>query len=98
MAEQETTHRGRKGSQRMGRQGVAGVADERERPGSITYEQFLDLVEEGTRAEWVDGAIEVSSPARLDHQDLDRFLVTTLSLFVAAHDLGTILGPICKLA
>ena len=34
----------------------------------MTYEQFLDCVDEDTRAEFVEGRIVVSSPVSRDHQ------------------------------
>jgi Uma2 family endonuclease len=54
----------------------------------ITYEEFLDLVDEDTLAEWVDGAIVMTSPANLRQQDIGRFLLTTLGYFVRVHTLG----------
>jgi Uma2 family endonuclease len=58
----------------------------------ITYEEFLDLVDEDTLAEWVDGAIIVTSPANLRHQEIGRFLVTTLGLLTDIHALGRVVG------
>ncbi len=54
----------------------------------MTYEQFLDWADEDTLAEWVDGEVVMTSPASLRHQDVIRFLSTTLASFVEIHDLG----------
>jgi Uma2 family endonuclease len=59
----------------------------------MTYEAFLDWADEDTRAEWVNGDVVMTSPANLRHQDLDRFLLNLLTLFVEARHLGTIIGP-----
>jgi Uma2 family endonuclease len=61
--------------------------------GYITYEEFLDLVDEDTLAEWVDGAIVMTSPANLRHQEIGRFLLTTLAGFVSVHNLGRVVDP-----
>ena len=53
-----------------------------------TFEQFLAWCGEDTRAEWVDGEIVLMSPARLDHQDVLRFIARLVSAFVEAHGLG----------
>ena len=54
----------------------------------MTYEQFLAWADEDTLAEWVDGEVVMTSPASLRHQDVIRFLSTTLASFVEIHDLG----------
>ena len=53
-----------------------------------TFEQFLAWCDEDTRAEWVDGEVVLMSPARLDHQDVLRFIARLVSAFVEAHGLG----------
>jgi Uma2 family endonuclease len=58
----------------------------------ITYEDFLDWADEDTLAEWVDGKIIMTSPANRRHQDIAKFLLTTLSSFVDVHGLGTVIG------
>lgn len=40
----------------------------------LTYEQFLEWADEDTYAEWVDGEVELMSPASVPHQDLAGFL------------------------
>lgn len=57
----------------------------------LTYEQFLEVVDEDTHAEWVDGRIEPLSPASVHHQSVGLFLVKIMSEFVDAHELGVVL-------
>ncbi|HEY7126827.1 MAG TPA: Uma2 family endonuclease [Ktedonobacterales bacterium] len=65
-----------------------------EPPAKLTYEQFLEWADEDTLAEWVDGAIVMTSPASLRHQDIINFLVGVLSTFTTVHSLGHIVdGP-----
>ncbi len=61
--------------------------DERE---YISYEDFLDLCDEDTLAEWVNGKIERYSPASNVHQDVVRWLTSVLSVYVEARELGII--------
>lgn len=56
----------------------------------MTYEEFLDWVDEDTYAEWVDGEIIMMSPASDRHQDIVRFLTTLLSIYCETYDLGII--------
>jgi len=57
-------------------------------PGRITFEEFLEWLDEDTHAEWVDGAIIMMSPASDQHQDLSNFLVAVMRLYNEAHELG----------
>jgi Uma2 family endonuclease len=65
-----------------------------EPPAKLTYEQFLEWADEDTLAEWVDGAIVMTSPASLRHQEIINFLIGAMSSFVTIHQLGKVLdGP-----
>lgn len=57
-------------------------------PGPVTFEEFLEWLDEDTHAEWVDGAIIMMSPASDQHQDLVEFLITILRLFNESHEAG----------
>lgn len=60
----------------------------------MTYDEFLEWVDEDTLAEWVDGKVVMTSPASARHQYLVIFLSTVPSTYTAVHDLGTVLsGP-----
>ena len=49
--------------------------------GKVTYEQFLDWADEDTYAEWVDGEVELMSPASRRHQKLALYLGRLLGEF-----------------
>jgi len=53
----------------------------------ISYDEFLKKYS-GVHAEWVDGEVIQLMTASDRHQDLVRWLITLLSLFVEAYDLG----------
>src|SRR5690349_6256030 len=59
-------------------------------PGPVTFEEFLEWLDEDTHAEWVDGAVIMMSPASDQHQDLSDFLVAVMRLYNEAHQLGWI--------
>jgi Uma2 family endonuclease len=59
----------------------------------MTYEQFMEWADEDTLAEWVDGKVEMSSPASLKHQQIGMFLGQALSTYATLHDLGLVLSP-----
>jgi Uma2 family endonuclease len=53
----------------------------------VTFEEFLELAGEDS-AEWVDGEVVLMSPARLEHQDVLRFLLALMDAFVQRYALG----------
>ena len=61
-------------------------------PGPITFEAFLDWMDEDTLAEWVDGEIIMTSPASAEHQDIRDFLLNVMSLYVEGRRLGKLLS------
>jgi Uma2 family endonuclease len=54
----------------------------------VSFEAFMDWLDEDTHAEWVDGAIIMMSPASNEHQNLSDFLVVIIRLYNEAHQLG----------
>ncbi len=58
--------------------------------GKISYEQFLEWLDEDTWAEWVDGEVVLMSPISDEHQAVVNYL-TTLVLF---HTLETRAGRV----
>lgn len=60
------------------------------KPRKMTYEEFLAWADEDTLAEWVDGEVVMTSPASDRHQDLVRFLIAVLGIYVETHALGVI--------
>ena len=57
-------------------------------PGPISFEEFMQWLDEDTRAEWVDGEIFMMSPASDQHQDLVEFLIVILRFFNETHQAG----------
>jgi len=64
----------------------------RDKPkGKISYEEFLDWVDEDALAEWVDGEIIMATPASIRHQDIAKFLLRLLDQYVEINDLGKVI-------
>ncbi len=59
-------------------------------PTKMTYEEFLAWADEDTRAEWVNGEIVFRGQVSKLHQEVGRFLLTVISLFVEAYRLGVV--------
>jgi len=58
----------------------------------MTYEEFLEWADEDTYAEWVDGKVEIMSPASESHQDISDFLTAILRVYMEDHDAGRVLS------
>jgi Uma2 family endonuclease len=58
----------------------------------MSYEDFLEWADEDTWAEWVNGEIQMVSPASRQHQNLAGFLTSILRAYVEHHDLGMVLS------
>lgn len=65
----------------------APVASARPR---MTYKQFLEWDGENQHVEWVDGEVVPMAPIGDVHQDIGRWLITLLTLFVDDFELGAI--------
>lgn len=61
-------------------------------PGPMSYESFLEWLDEDTWAEWVEGEVVLLSPASTRHQELTGFLVKVVGIYVEIHDLGQVLS------
>jgi Uma2 family endonuclease len=59
----------------------------------VTEEMFEELVDEDTKAEWIDGVMIVHSPASIEHDDSSGFIRGLMSFFAEARGLGKVLGP-----
>ena len=59
-------------------------------PRRLTFEEFLDWCDEDTRAEWVDGVVEVMSPGSRRHQLVLQFIFRLVADWVEAGDLGEV--------
>ncbi len=58
--------------------------------GKITFEQFLEWLDEETHAEWVEGEVRVMSPVSDAHADLNDLLRAIVRLFVEEKGLGMV--------
>jgi Uma2 family endonuclease len=58
----------------------------------VTYEQFLEWLDENTFAEWVDGEVAPMSAASAQHQDISGFLGALLRLYAEEHTAGMVLA------
>jgi Uma2 family endonuclease len=59
----------------------------------VTAEMFDELVDEDTKAEWIDGVMIVHSPASIEHDDSSGFVRGLMSFYAEAKGLGKVLGP-----
>ncbi|MFI5380017.1 MAG: Uma2 family endonuclease [Tepidisphaerales bacterium] len=59
----------------------------------LSEPEFDRWIGEKTRAEWIDGEIEMMAPASFEHDDLSGWLRAILRYHVEQHDLGVVLGP-----
>lgn len=59
---------------------------------TMSFEEYIEWLDEDTRAEWVNGRIEIlASPAALSHQEVGGFLYAVLRFYIEAHDLGQLI-------
>lgn len=58
----------------------------------ISYEEFLQQLDEDTLAEWVDGEVVFLSPARLEHQLIADFLTAVMGAFVRHQGTGQVIS------
>jgi len=60
-------------------------------PGLVSFEEYLEWLDEDTWAEWVDGEVVMLSPANTRHQLIKGFLVMIMRIYAEQKDLGTVL-------
>ncbi|HIE30517.1 TPA: Uma2 family endonuclease [Candidatus Poribacteria bacterium] len=56
----------------------------------MSYEEFLDWLDEDTYAEWVNGVVVFMSPISIEHQNVTGFLLSLIRIFVETHQLGVV--------
>jgi Uma2 family endonuclease len=59
-------------------------------PARMTFEEFLEWCDEDTWAEWVDGEVELLTPASSRHQKIKRFLVGLMDRCAGPHQCGEV--------
>jgi Uma2 family endonuclease len=62
-------------------------------PVGLSYEAFLDWLDEDVRAEWINGEIIVMSPASRAHQEVMSALASLVSVYVRENSLGEVYLP-----
>lgn len=62
------------------------------RKGDITFEEYVDLIEDGQKADLLDGVIYMASPDNTDAFRLNFWLANVLDSYVEHHGLGTVWG------
>jgi Uma2 family endonuclease len=60
------------------------------RHGDITFEEFLEIVPDGEKADLLDGVIYMASPDNTDAANVNSWLGTLIFNFVEANDLGKV--------
>jgi Uma2 family endonuclease len=60
-------------------------------PAGLSYEEFLEWLDEDVHAEWIDGEIIVMSPASTLHQDIADFLASIIRFYVEERRLGRVI-------
>jgi len=58
----------------------------------ISFEEYLAQSSDTRICEWVDGEIITMAGASFEHQNLDRFLLTIINLYVESKDLGIVIS------
>jgi len=56
----------------------------------MSWQEFLEWVDEDVWAEWVNGEVVVMSPASDRHQDIVGFLSALMRFWAEARDLGVV--------
>jgi Uma2 family endonuclease len=60
--------------------------------GYVTFEEYLAQSSDTRICEWVDGEIITMPGASFEHQNLDKFLLTIMNLYVEGKDLGIVIS------
>jgi len=60
--------------------------------GKISYEEFLQWLDEDTWAEWVDGEVQLMSPVNDEHQMVVTYLSALLTNYASAMRVGIVMG------
>ncbi len=85
--------RANSGFKRRAGDGVSGGVALQPHPGRrLTENEFLDWIEEPTRAEWVEGEVSIMSPVSFNHDQIHQWLIRLIGAFVEVHDLGVLCG------
>jgi Uma2 family endonuclease len=61
--------------------------------GKVSFEEFLEWLDEDTHAEWVDGEVVLKMPVSVEHQDVNNYLHFLISAWMARHQIGRAYQP-----
>src|SRR5262245_6676684 len=67
---------------------VADAAVHGEQRLRMTYEEYLNYVDDSTHSEWVDGEVTIFMPPSLFHQQISQFLTLLIARYARAFGLG----------
>ncbi|MCX7925072.1 MAG: Uma2 family endonuclease [Fimbriimonadales bacterium] len=60
----------------------------------VSFEEFIEWLDEDTHAEWVDGKVILKMPVSVKHQDENRYLLKLLSAWLEDyHSFGEVYHP-----
>lgn len=60
----------------------------------VSFEEFIEWLDEDTHAEWVDGKVILKMPVSVRHQDENRYLLKLLAAWIEDyHQLGRVYHP-----
>jgi Uma2 family endonuclease len=60
---------------------------------TVSFEEFLEMLDDETHAEWVDGEVIPKMPVSVKHQDNNLNLIFLLALWIKHHQLGRVYHP-----
>ncbi len=61
--------------------------------GKVSFEEFLEWLDEDTHAEWVDGEVILKMPVSVEHRDVNNYLHFLISAWVARAQRGKAYQP-----
>ena len=60
---------------------------------TVSFEEFLEMLDDESHAEWVDGAVIPKMPVSVKHQDSNIDLIFLIAIWVKHHQLGKVYHP-----
>ena len=63
-----------------------------DRTGPVTFDEFCSMIEDGQKADLIEGVIYMASPDNLAAGDLFLWLISLMYDYVARHELGNVFG------
>jgi Uma2 family endonuclease len=60
---------------------------------TVSFEEFLEMLDDETHAEWVDGEVIPKMPVSVKHQDNNLNLIFLLAMWIGHYRLGDVFHP-----